>query len=156
MAMRVSHIVILVMVVGSTLVGCKSPKVIDAMSIAAVCDSTLPALDTSVHRPMLPILEPSAKFAAVIGTMEEAGSTRPLRNGAIDVTSAASGNRITGESGVPTDSLGGFALDSIAPGKYVVEARHIGYLPLERRVTLEAGRVDTLRFAIRRHSCIGY
>jgi hypothetical protein len=122
----------------------------------AVCDSTQAAPDPSETGPQLPVLPVSDKHAALIGTVEEAVSRHPLNSATIDLTPIDSTHLILSRPRGPTDRLGGFVVDSVAPGEYVVMARRIGYQPSERRISLQVGRVDTVMFSLRRFSCIGY
>ena len=122
-----------------------------------VCDSTPAPPDQSGLGPRLPSVLPSASNATVIGTVEEEVSRHPVRGGAIDLFLADSANRGNGRKlHVPTDLFGGFVLDSIPPGEYVILARSIGHQPIRRLVVVSSGRADTLRFSVRRYLCSGY
>ena len=125
--------------------------------LPGVCDSTPAPPDPSEPGPQLPSVSLSASHASVIGTVEEEVSRHPVRGGAIDLVLADSANRDNGRKlRVPTDLFGGFVLDSIPPGEYVIMARSIGHQPIRRLVLLDAGRTDTIRFSVRRYSCSGY
>ena len=155
--MRTSHLIVVAVGIFGSAYACRSPKTIDVMKMAAVCDSTQASPDPSERGPQIPSLVPSEGFAALIGTMEEAVSKHPLRGGTVDLSPTDSVNRTaSGRLSVPTDSLGGFAIDSVPPGEYVIRARRIGYDKIESRSILNVGRVDTARFTMRRYSCVGY
>jgi hypothetical protein len=127
------------------------------MMLPGVCDSTQAQPDPNEVGPTFPSLSRSNSHAAVVGTIEEAVSRHPLRGGTIDLGPADSTSHgIVFQVRVPTDRFGGFALDSIPPGQYLITARRIGYQPIQRRVTLVAGRVDSATFIMRRYSCVGY
>ena len=55
-----------------------------------------------------------------------------------------------------SDSKGGFAFDSVAPGSYRVLVRRIGEYTEADTVHPAASRVDTLRFRLRAYRCHGY
>jgi hypothetical protein len=155
--MRTSHLIVFAVSVFTSAYACRSHKTIDVMKMAAVCDSTQASPDPSERGPRLPSLVPSERFATLIGTMEEAVSKHPLRGGTVDLTPTDSANRPPGvRLSVPADSLGGFAIDSVPPGEYVIRARRIGFDKIERTAVLDVGRVDTARFTMRRYSCVGY
>jgi hypothetical protein len=155
--MMVSRFVFAVTILLAASSACRSSKTIDVMMMPAVCDSTQAQPDPTEPGPQLPSLSSSTNRATLIGTIEEAVSRHPLRSGTIALTpmdSASSGSAV--KSNVPSDQFGGFALDSLLPGEYVITARRIGYQPIEQRITLAVGRVDTVRFIMRRYSCVGY
>ena len=48
-----------------------------------------------------------------------------------------------------TDAAGGFVLAPVAPGRYTVAVRHLGFLPERRVVVLHSGGVDTVVVRLR-------
>ena len=140
---------------------CRSNKpvdVINVMTVTPVCDSAPARPDPNESGPTLPSqLTLTTDHAIVMGTVEEEVSRRPLRGAVIDVRlagSTTSGNRSSRQ--VYSDRTAGFVVDLIPPGVYSVRARFIGHQPVERMMTLIAGRVDTIRFAMRLYICAGY
>ena len=45
---------------------------------------------------------------------------------------------------IPLDTMARFAIPSLAPGRYRLIARALGYIPLDTTCQVEAGKVDTL------------
>lgn len=155
--MNTLRLVIFLMLVSAAAYGCRSRKPINVMTMPAVCDSTQASPDPNETGPQLPLVSLSPSHATVIGTVEEQVSRHPVRGGAIDLFPADSSKRGNGlKFHVPTDLQGGFFLDSIPPGEYVILARSIGHQPTRRFVALNAGSTDTVRFAVRRYWCSGY
>ncbi len=133
---------------------CKRPAPHTSMTVQMVCDSAPALADPAERGPQLPVLAyRSANRASILGTVAEAVSNRPLHNAPVRllVRDSINGNRVAREVG--TNEFGGFAIDSIPPGQYTVSARFIAHQPIERQVTLYAGRSDTLRFMMRRYYC---
>ena len=55
-----------------------------------------------------------------------------------------------------TDAEGGFAFDSLAPGRYQLRARRLGSFMDSLTVHLTANHIDTVRFRLRAYRCYGY
>ena len=47
-----------------------------------------------------------------------------------------------------TDSAGGFLLRDLPPGSQTLTAARIGYMRTPSKITIEAGKVDTVRFRV--------
>ena len=151
------RLVVYATVVCAVASSCGSRKPIDVMTMPAVCESTEAPPDPNETGPQLPLFSSSGVHAAIIGTVEERLSRHPVRGGTMDIIPADSSNRSGSRKfRVSTDLNGGFVLDSIPPGEYVILARSIGHEPTRRPVVLSAGRTDTVTFSVRRYSCSGY
>jgi hypothetical protein len=57
---------------------------------------------------------------------------------------------------VQTDSVGGFVVRHLAPGRYTIRVRALNHLPRELRVEAHYGTVDTVRVRLRSYTCQGY
>ena len=117
------------------------------------CDSVPPPLGPTARRAEVPAvkLAPAPDRGVVVGVLAERGTARPLV-GLVRLTRAGA------DPGAEqaTDGAGGFVATDLLPGPYVVRARVLNHLPAERRVTVRAGAVDTVRAHLAYHVCIGY
>jgi hypothetical protein len=156
--MTVSRLSLFVFIISAAAFACRSPKPVDVMTMAPVCDSTPAQPDPNETGPTLPSFGAAGlNHAALIGTVEEAVSRHPLPGGVIDLSPADSaGGNGASRRRTYADQFARFILDSIAPGTYLIKARFFGHRPVERRAVLLPSTVDTLRFSLDRFSCVGY
>lgn len=128
--------------------------------IGTLCDTTLPPEPETRHRPRsakIPSPHPlQAQTGAIVGVVTERSSGRPLRDASVtfDRIVAPPAVPIPGEI-VRTDSLGGFSTIQQAD-RYAVRARMVLHRSEIDTITVQAGRVDTLRFSLRYLSCAGH
>jgi hypothetical protein len=92
--------------------------------------------------PNSPYLLDSLGTGSVIGTVADSvfgagvpGATVSAGNGATRSTSHYA----------YTDSAGGFLLRDLPPGSHILTVARIGYMPAQSKITIEAGKVDTVR-----------
>jgi Carboxypeptidase regulatory-like domain len=103
--------------------------------------------------PLVSIPEPGT--GTIIGTVQVQGTNNRLTAAGVRATPT---RRLQGwqRQEVGVDSLGGFALTNLPPGKYKVLVRSVGYRFHEQNVVVRAARVDTLRTALAARQCTGY
>ena len=89
-------------------------------------------------------------LAALIGSLRDSTTSAPIRSAVVRLlppTSNSSGAVIaTAESG----KRGSFVLARISPGRYLVEARALGYEPTRFHVVFTRGQLDTLEIRMKR------
>jgi hypothetical protein len=129
------------------------------MTLPGTCDSIPPALQANEPRGFLPprISSVANNQAAIVGSVIDSISHRRLAGASVSLfrlDESRSETRFGRE--IPTDVTGGFAFDSLLPGRYVLKARRIGYNPRERQVNAIAGRIDTANLRLRFFVCHGY
>lgn len=83
-----------------------------------------------------------ADTGAVAGQVSDSRSRSPIVGATIDIEG-------TGRSTV-TDAGGRYRIGGLAPGRYTVRARYIGYQPTSASVTVRAGKDATADFALAR------
>jgi Carboxypeptidase regulatory-like domain len=83
----------------------------------------------------------SAVMYALVGTVVDAGSGQPLVSSEILVRRASDGKIMH----TTTNARGGFVMSHIAPGRYGLIVRRLGYVPLSDLRDAPAGAIDTLR-----------
>lgn len=109
---------------------------------------------TKGHVPQLPRTPPlRTGFGAVIGTLADSGGALPH----FPILAVVPGDdpRSPHASATP-DSLGGFAFDTLPPGRYRLFVRALGHRPDSTDVEVGAGRVDTVRIVLRLYECVKY
>lgn len=79
----------------------------------------------------------SAQTATLTGKVTDAANNEPLISATVQA----------GETGAITDYDGTYTLE-LAAGTYTITASYVGYAPLEKSVTLQAGATQTLDFAL--------
>ena len=93
--------------------------------------------------PVLRAVTPDTTRGAIVGTVVQWSDGQPLASPQLSVQSEDAS--ATGPSSqVAMDSGGVFAIPSLAPGKYRVVVRALGYLPIDTSCLVQGGRVDTL------------
>jgi hypothetical protein len=128
--------------------------------IAVWCD-TLPGRSTDrqsrVRAPIVP--RPRSmppRSGAIVGVVTERSTGRPLQDVSVifDRLVTPPTARVPGEE-VRTDSAGGFSATPEA-GLYAVRTRMVSHRAAVDTITVQAGRADTLRFALRFLTCSGH
>ena len=125
---------------------------LNVMTIPAVCDSVPP------HRhgpaPTIPTLPaPQAPLGAVVGAVSEAGTGLALAYATIDLArldSLPSGRLLS------ADSLGGFAIDGLAPGTYSLRVRSFNHRFRLHELHISPAVLETLTVALPYYQCTGY
>ena len=83
--------------------------------------------------------------SALVGTVEDSSSGRPLGGAQVLLTSQPPGKNYYSY----TDDFGGFAVKAVAPGSYDIMIRKVGYYPLTATHVFRLGFADTLRARLR-------
>jgi hypothetical protein len=96
-----------------------------------------------------------AEFATVAGVVVQRETGDALQGAGVRLLAVA-GSTGHSKSERPTDSKGGFSFDSVIPGRYQVRVRHINEYQDSASILAVAGRLDTVRFALRAFRCYGY
>lgn len=140
----------------TSLIGCRRQPS-DGDMPAGWCDSVPPPVAANARRPVrVPDVVSRSDQAAVVGTVTEAGTARPLESViSLRSDSASGGLRRTMRTGY-TDSLGGFALTDIVPGIYTLQFRSVSHHMADQRLLLRRGATDTVRIELRFFTCIGF
>ena len=102
----------------------------------------------------IPSVSTKADMSAITGSVAQLETGDALQSAtvnlvAIDTKGQAQPWRLT-------DAKGGFAFDSLAPGRYQVRARRLGSVMDTLTVDIAADQVDTVRFRLRAYRCYGY
>lgn len=125
----------------------------DPMHAAAVCDTQpMKPLGRPVRIPSVP---PVPAAGALVGIVYQNETGDALAGAAVGIAPAVdTSSRLLAER--LTDEYGGFAFDGIAPGLYRVRVRRMNQYRDSVLHAAVAGRVDTLRIAMRAYRCQGY
>ena len=106
----------------------------------------------------LPVAIPSITMKAGVGAIT--GSVVQFETG--DALGSATVNLASADSQSQTpqwrltDAKGGFAFDSLAPGRYHVRVRRLGSVMDTVTVNVTPNQIDTVRFRLRAYRCYGY
>ena len=125
---------------------------IDAMSTGGCDTRPMKPIGRPVEIPSVRVLP---QFGAVIGTVAQAETGDALVGAVVSLRQ----NNDAKPQSLPwrhTDSKGGFAFDSVAPGGYQLRVRRIGEYQDTLTIHSVAGRADTVRFRMRAYRCYGY
>jgi hypothetical protein len=97
----------------------------------------------------------AAGFATVAGVVVQRETGDAIQSASVRLMADAGS---TGHSKPErhTDSKGGFTFDSVIPGRYQVRVRHINEYQDSASILAVAGRLDTVRVAMRAFRCYGY
>lgn len=88
----------------------------------------------------LPLLIPGSAFAqALTGSVVDSATRAPLAGVAVLLTSATDSSA---RQAVITDSAGRFTVPPVAPGRYAMAVRRLGFLPVQRMIDV-GGRATT-------------
>jgi Carboxypeptidase regulatory-like domain len=90
-------------------------------------------------------------FGAVIGTLADSGGALP--HFPILAVTPGDDPRSPHASATP-DSVGGFAFDTLPPGRYRLFVRAFAHRPDSTDVEVSGGRVDTVRIVLRLFDCV--
>ena len=150
---RATTIVLAPMIVSAS---CARQHLVDYMSVMA-CGSVPPTSGAGVV-PRVPSSSPGSDRGAIVGTVSERKGGQAIPFGDATLIPIQASPLVGGRKqlGVRVDSLGGFALSDVTPGSYTLRVRAINHPFDERRVEIQAGRVDTVRVAMRYYACTGY
>ena len=128
----------------------------DAMTLPAACDSAPPPVAPAARRAArVPHVAAGDGRGAIVGTVVEAGTGQPLWYGEAWLRPIGTG-AAAALGPARADSLGGFALERVAPGTYTLHVRAFTHRATAQQVEVRAGAVDTVRAALRYHACRGY
>lgn len=116
--------------------------------------------DTTPMKPIgLPVAIPTISahpdLAAVTGSVVQSETGDALYGATINLTRTGDA-KPQSQRWLVTDSKGGFAFDSVAPGRYQLKVRRVGVVFDTLTVRLGANKVDTVRFRLRAYRCYGY
>jgi hypothetical protein len=107
--------------------------------------------------PQLPVVAtPKPGTGSIIGTARVRGAKQRLSGGNVRATPAKQLQSQAQLRETNVDSLGGFALTNLTPGKYKLLVRSVGYHFTERTIEVRADRVDTLNAELAYLNCSGY
>jgi hypothetical protein len=134
------HHLIQISVVSTLLIACRSAPKND-------CDQTprpprAPS-DFVARLPYSPYPLDSIGTGSVIGSVADSVFGAGIPGASV---SAGSGATKSTYHFAYTDSAGGFLLRDLPPGTRILTAARIGYVPTRSSITIQAGKVDTLRF----------
>src|SRR5215212_2036114 len=116
---------------------CRSSRGVNAMTLPGVCDSIPPRLTPSEPRgAQVPAITKVADdYGAIVGSVTDSISERRLQSAGLSLFNLnISGTESQFGREIPSDPSGGFAFDSVPPGRYIVKARRIGYKAVEQQV----------------------
>jgi hypothetical protein len=120
------------------------------MTMLGRCTTHVRGKGPAPQLPMVPAL--GARFGAVVGTLAESGGALPH----YPIRAVVPGDDpFSAHASATADSLGGFAFDSLPPGRYRLFVRAYEHRPDSLDVQVNAGRVDTVRFVLRFFECVG-
>ncbi|HEY8685693.1 MAG TPA: carboxypeptidase-like regulatory domain-containing protein [Chloroflexota bacterium] len=99
--------------------------------------------------PRTPSLRPG--YGAVVGTLADSGGALPH----FPILAVVPGDDpLSPHASATPDSVGGFAFDTLPPGRYRLFVRAFGHRPDSTNVDVTAGRVDTVRIMLRVFECV--
>jgi hypothetical protein len=111
------------------------------------CD-TIPKVVAGSRSPRLPPAPAVDRgLGAIIGTIEELGTGAAVGGGG-RVRLRGDQDRFTG-----TDTMGGFAIDRVAPGRYLLSFAHAGYDVTNDSVVVVGRTIDTLHLRLQYRVC---
>jgi protocatechuate 3,4-dioxygenase beta subunit len=109
-----------------------------------------------IGRPVeIPSVRVLPQFGAVTGTVAQAETGDALEGAVVNLMQNNDAKPQT-QLWRYTDSNGGFAFDSVAPGGYQLRIRRIGEYQDTLTIHTVADRADTVRFRMRAYRCYGY
>jgi len=132
-----------------------SARAQDAMTLPAECSDEPPAWSGRGAR-LPPSKIPSGDKGALLGTVSDRKTNRPLVGSLVLLYSREGSESTSRPREVGVDSLGGFHLLDLSPGRYGLRISSIAYRPYEGELQVYAGRADTLRAALEYFYCSGY
>jgi hypothetical protein len=137
---------------------CGHREELDVMTMPAVCDSTLPPLPPGAlaHVALPADVAASDSTGAIIGTVYERATARPMHAAASLLSAEVRETRAVVGPERSTDSLGGFAFRDVPPGRYTLRVRALNHYMRELGILVRAGHVDTVRLDMQFFSCRGY
>jgi len=95
--------------------------------------------------PNSPYLLDSLGTGSVIGSVTDSVFGAGIPGASV---SASNGATRSSSHYTYTDSAGGFLLRDLPPGSQTLTAARIGYMRTRSKITIEAGKVDTVRFRV--------
>jgi len=107
------------------------------------------------RRAELPNVRSLPQFGSVTGTVVQAETDDALESASIALTEITDARPQSQQRRV-TDAKGGFAFDSVVPGRYQLRVRRLGAYQDTLTIQSVAGRVDTARIRMRADRCVGY
>jgi hypothetical protein len=102
----------------------------------------------------IPSFPTKAGVGAITGSVVQSETGDALGSATVNLASTESKSQTS-----PwrlTDAKGGFAFDSLAPGRYQVRVRRLGSIMDTMTVNVTPNRIDTVRFRLRAYRCYGY
>jgi hypothetical protein len=93
--------------------------------------------------PNYPYLLDSLGTGSVVGSIADSVFGAGIPGARISANNAEAGST---SHFAYADSAGGFLLRDVHPGNHILTAARIGYMPIRVKITIEAGKVDTVRF----------
>lgn len=119
------------------------------MTYLGRCTTHVRAKGPAPRLPQVPSLRP--RFGAVVGTLADSGGALPH----YPILAVVPGDDPSSPHATATpDSLGGFAFESLPPGRYRLFVRAFEHRPDSTDVQVNAGQVDTVRFVLRFFECV--
>ena len=152
--MRILAFLILLSAVVMDALSCSRPAVpsIDAMSTGSCDTSPMKPIGRPVE---IPSVRARPLFGAVTGTVAQAETGDALQSAIVSLMQSSEA-KLDSSPWRGTDSKGGFAFDSIPPGRYQLRVRRVGQYFDTLTIQPSAGRVDTIRVRMRTFRCYGY
>jgi hypothetical protein len=117
------------------------------------CDST--PMKPAGLRSRVPEVTSQSGVGALVGVVTRAETGDALA-GAYVLLSPEGEDAVQSPLRRVTDSLGGFAFDSVAPARHEVQVRALGQNRESLTIQSVAGRVDTIMVRLRTTRCWGY
>jgi hypothetical protein len=96
-----------------------------------------------------------AEFATIVGVVTQRETGDALQDAGVRLIAVA-GSASDSRPERHADLKGGFTFDSVVPGRYQIRARRINEDQDSASILAVAGRLDTVRFALRANRCHGY
>jgi hypothetical protein len=103
----------------------------------------------------IPPVSARADAGAITGSVVQLETGDALRDATVNLA-ASDGPKAQSQPWRLTDAKGGFAFDSLAPGRYQVKVRRFGSVMDTLTVNVTANQVETVRFRLRAYRCYGY
>ncbi len=117
------------------------------------CDTT--SLKPHGPKAHIPIPATIAGFGSVVGTVVRQETDDALQGALVRLSQQRNGYRLSLMEH-PTDSIGGFRIDSVMPGIYRISVRHVGEKPDSSNIAVISGRADSVLFRLSVYRCFGY
>jgi carboxypeptidase family protein len=128
---------------------CRTANPNDLMMMTSGCTTHVRAKGPAPQLPRSPSLPPG--FGAVVGTLADSGGALPHYRILAATPGDAPGSP---HASAIADSVGGFVLGALPPGRYRLFVRAFSHRPDSTEIEVVAGRVDTVRMSPQFFECV--